>query len=133
MIVAVRVVDTNVFSFVLRGRPLAQKYIPHLSGHSLAVSFMTVAELYEWGILRGWSPARWAALQSMLSGYVVLPADDNTCRRWAIVRDNRRGQPIAVDDAWIGAAALTQNAELVTHNPSDFQGIAGLTVISEAP
>ena len=69
----------------------------------------------------------------MLFGYVVLPADDNTCRRWAIVRDNRRSQPIAVDDAWIAAAALTQNAELVTHNPSDFQGITGLTVISEAP
>lgn len=65
---AVRVVDTNVFSFVLRGRPAAKKYIPHLSGHTLAISFMTVAELYEWGISRAWSPARWTALQAMLSG-----------------------------------------------------------------
>ena len=94
---------------------------------------MTVAELYEWGILRSWSQARWSALQSMLSGYVILPADDNTCRRWAIVRDDRRTQPISVDDAWIAASALTQNAALVTHNPRDFQGIIGLTVISEAP
>ena len=130
---AIRVVDTNVFSFILRGRSVAKKYASHLSGHTLAVLFMKVAELYEWGILRSWSPARWAALQAMLSGYVVLPADDNTCLHWAIVRDNRRSQPIAVDDAWIAASALAHGAELVTHNPGDFQGVTGLTVISEAP
>jgi tRNA(fMet)-specific endonuclease VapC len=64
--VAVRVVDTNVFSFVLRRHSLAKLYVPHLAGQSLLVSFMSVAELYEWGIQRNWGSARWANLHAML-------------------------------------------------------------------
>jgi predicted nucleic acid-binding protein len=38
-----------------------------------------------------------------------------------------------VADAWIAAVALQYGYDLVTHNPRDFQGIAGLTIITEAP
>jgi tRNA(fMet)-specific endonuclease VapC len=41
--------DTNVASFMLKGHSLGTRYRRHLQGHQLAVSFMTVAELYEWG------------------------------------------------------------------------------------
>jgi predicted nucleic acid-binding protein len=48
------------------------------------------------------------------------------------VRCERRQQPISGEDAWIAATALTHGCPLVTHNAADFQGIAGLIVISEA-
>jgi hypothetical protein len=48
---ALRLMDTNIASFMLKGHSLATRYRRHLQGHQLAVSFMTVAELYEWGLL----------------------------------------------------------------------------------
>jgi predicted nucleic acid-binding protein len=49
------------------------------------------------------------------------------------VRAVRKPRPIGVADAWIAATALAHGIELVTHNPADFAGIPGLTVVTEAP
>lgn len=100
-------------------------------GHTLATSFQTRAELYEWA--PGSSPSRVAALGTFLIPVLVYHSDAALCRRWAEVRIARRSQPIATDDAWIAATALANGVELVTHNPADFANIPGLTVITVAP
>jgi predicted nucleic acid-binding protein len=94
---------------------------------------MSVAEMNEMGIFRNWGPGRFAKLSMFLSHYVLLPSTEALCRRWAQVRHERRSRPIGVADAWIVATALEYGLELVTHNARDFQGIVGLTVITEAP
>jgi tRNA(fMet)-specific endonuclease VapC len=43
------VVDTGVVSFLIKGDSRRLAYAPLLQGHTLALSFMTVAELYQWG------------------------------------------------------------------------------------
>jgi predicted nucleic acid-binding protein len=63
----------------------------------------------------------------------VLQSTPAVCARWAGARVARRRQPIGVADAWIAATALAHGLELVTHNPSDFRGVPGLAVITEAP
>jgi tRNA(fMet)-specific endonuclease VapC len=131
--VATRLLDTNIVSYLLKGHPLGARYLPHLRGYTLAVSFMTVAKLYEWGLQAGWGPGRFARLEMTLRNYLVIPSTPDLCRRWAEVRFQRRAQPIGVADAWIAATALLSACDLLTHNPSDFQGIAGLTLITEAP
>src|SRR5262249_37275762 len=123
---ATRLVDTDVASFLLKRHSLAARYLPHLQGQTVAVSFMTVAELYEWGFRARWGPGRFARLSTTLRGYLVIPSTPDLCRRWGEVRFLRRGQPIGVADAWIAATALLHGCELVTHNPGDFQGISGL-------
>lgn len=40
-------IDTDIVSFVLKGDSRSQKYEPILQGHQLALSFMTVAELFQ--------------------------------------------------------------------------------------
>jgi hypothetical protein len=35
--------DTNIVSYLMRSDPLARLYGPHLANHSLAISFMTLA------------------------------------------------------------------------------------------
>ena len=40
---------------------------------------------------------------------------------------------MTVADAWIAAAARKYNLPLLTHNRKHFEGIAGLTMLSEAP
>jgi tRNA(fMet)-specific endonuclease VapC len=45
----------------------------------------------------------------------------------------RQGRPLQAADAWIAATALIQDIPLVTHNRRHYDGIRGLTVLSEAP
>jgi predicted nucleic acid-binding protein len=131
--VAVRLLDTNIVSFLMRSHPLAAAYQPHLTGHTLAVSFQTVAELLAGAALARWGAARRAALEATLSTLLILESNRAVCDRWADIQVYRSAQPIGVADAWIAATALAHGVELVTHNPTDFQGVPGLTVITEAP
>ncbi len=128
-----RVVDTNIVSYIVKRHPLAGVYRPHIAGYDLMVSFQTLAELTEWGIAAGWGQAKWDELNAVLATITVTHSNDAIVFRWAEVRLARRSQPIDVADCWIAATALTYGLELVTHNPADFAGIPGLTVIREAP
>ena len=130
---ATRLLDTNIVSFLANNHTLAAVYRPHLTGHDLAISFQTYAELVHGGALAGWGNARWARLRSTLAGVDVLHSDDAVCEQWAAIRVACRAQPLPVADAWIAATALAHGIELVTHNPADFRRVPGLVVISEAP
>jgi len=130
---AVRLLDTNVFSYIFRGSALGARYKRKLAGYLPALCFMSVAELYEGAYRSKWSPGRFAKLKTFLAGYLIVESSPEICRRWGAVRSERRTQPISVDDAWIAATALEHGLELLTHNRDDFQGIAGLTIISEGP
>jgi tRNA(fMet)-specific endonuclease VapC len=116
---------------LLKGHTLAEVYRPHLEGHVLAISFMTVAELFEGAIRARWGKRKRTLLESALRSYLVIPASPELCQRWGEVRSERRRQPISSEDAWIAATALLHDCPLVTHNPGDFHGIAGLSIISE--
>lgn len=128
------VVDTDVVSFLLKGDTRAELYRSHLQGKALALSFMTVAELYQWAYSRNWGEQKLALLEERLHSYVIVPYDHDLCKQWAsvCVERQRLGRPISVQDAWIAATALCHNSPLVTHNRGDFTGIAGLTLVSES-
>ncbi len=95
---------------------------------------MTLAELRRWTRERNWGAARRQALETYLTRYVIVYANDDLCEHRAAATDSarRNGRPIAVADAWIAATALLHDVPLVTHNRSHFVGVNGLTVISEA-
>lgn len=56
-----RVIDTDLFSFILRGNSRA-RYSPHLFGHALMISFQTKAEMLRGAISAGWASADGANL-----------------------------------------------------------------------
>lgn len=128
------VVDTDVVSFLFKGDTRAQAYREHLQGKTLAISFMTVAELYQWAYVRTWGEQKLAQLEERLRAYVVVPYDNELCKQWARVCAERQrlGRPISVQDAWIAATALRHGYPVVTHNHDDFAGITGLDIISES-
>lgn len=125
------ILDTNVISFLIRGDTRAELYRRHLEGRTLAVSFMTVAELYEGAYRSGWGETRLAALGAQIRNYVVVPYSIRICQLWGRIRAGRRQQPISVDDAWIAATALACACPVVTHNPAHFGDIPDLTVVTE--
>jgi len=67
--------DTNVVSYLFKGDTRATAYAPLLQGQRLAISFMTVAELFEWAAARKWGRARLTRLEQTLATYVIIPVD----------------------------------------------------------
>ena len=128
-------IDTDIASFVFKGSDYANPYLPLLSDQELALSFMTVAELFQWAILRQWGDRRLSQLEQYLSNYLAIPVDQPLCREWAKVRSDRQsaGRPISSQDAWIAATALRHDLPLVTHNIKDFVGISNLQIIEPLP
>jgi len=123
--------DTDVLFFLFKSHTLAEAYCPHLKGKMLAISFMTVAELFQGAFRAGWGTRRSERLESWITDYVVAPSSHAISKKWGEVRFIRRAQPISAEDAWIAATALHQTWPLVTHNARDFRGIPGLNIISE--
>ncbi len=129
------VVDTDVISFIFKGDTRADLYDPHLVGKLTIASFMTVAELDRWAIQYTWGEAKRNGLETFLQKYFISFSDRALCRKWAeaVYSARRNGRPIRTADAWIAATALLYEVPLVTHNCSNYAGVAGLDVISEAP
>lgn len=126
------VLDTDLFSFLVKGDRRIEPYQRLLQRATLCLSFQTVAELYQWAELRNRGVQRRAALDSHLHSYVILPYDVDTGRAWARVRVEcqRRGRPISPQDAWIAACALWHDCSLATHNVADFSHISSLSLIT---
>ena len=124
--------DTDIVSFLFKDeRDRIEMIEPHLVKHVLAISFMTVAELYQWAGFNKWGSARLRRLEASIRDYLVLPFDIEVCRLWASIRAERRfiGRPISPQDAWIAATALQHDLSLITNNVSDFEGITDLKLI----
>ncbi|MEO1396749.1 MAG: type II toxin-antitoxin system VapC family toxin [Cyanobacteria bacterium J06634_5] len=121
-------IDTDIAAFVFKGSEFAKPYTPVLQGYDLALSFMTIAELFQWAFQNQWGNQRVTQLEKYLQNYVIIPVDQPLCRFWAQVRSERRkmGRVISPQDAWIAATALRHQIPLVTHNVKDFQDIPNL-------
>jgi len=134
--------DTDVFSFLLpfRRDTRAELYRPHVEGESrfAVISFVTVAELYVLAERWKGEPSRVLQLEAHLRAAVVVPYDVDICRTYAKLKTgltNPSGSTrvIETNDLWIAACAVRHAIPLITHNRRHFEGIPGLTVISEAP
>ncbi len=131
---ALRVIDTDVWSYLYKGRDEAKLYEPHLFGNILIISFQTQAELLRGALAANWGERRSQHLESRLNKYVVEPSSRALSLRWAQAMDSarRNGRPIAAADAWVAATALHLGVPLVTHNRNHFIGVDGLTIISKS-
>ena len=94
----------------------------------MALSFITIGELYAWTMFRKWGPRRINDMEQIPNMMVKLPWHDSVAHHYARIQTQT---PKANNDAWIAACALAYGCVLVTDD-HDFQGIAGLTIISHA-
>ncbi len=120
--------DTNVFSFFLKNDSRAALYLPDIQGKLLAVSFVTVGELYRWAYLRKWGFRRVQELEERLRKVVMLSAHEGVARHWAHIQ-SVLGRHLPDNDAWIAACALAYGCVLVTHDHR-FIELPGLSIIS---
>jgi len=131
--------DTNVFSYFLRRNDTrAELYRPHVQHKTLAVSFVTVGELYYWAERRKWGPARLEFLEERIAAVIIVPYDFEVCRTYARIKGGLRTPSgshrlTGDNDLWIAACAVRHGLALITHNRRHFEGIPGLAIVSEAP
>ncbi|MFA4943864.1 MAG: type II toxin-antitoxin system VapC family toxin [Lentisphaeria bacterium] len=127
------ILDTCIVSYLMRGGVQAQAYLPHVQGKLLAISFITVGELYFGAEKARWGELKRNQLETTLRNFVVIPYDHEIARCYGrlVAERQRNGTPIAPNDAWIAACTVRHRVPLVTHNPRDFVGITDIQVITE--
>lgn len=68
--------DTDVFSFLIRrGDSRAHLYQEEVRDNTVALSFVSVGELYVWVSKRKWGAHRVASLEEQLRAAVIVPFD----------------------------------------------------------
>jgi tRNA(fMet)-specific endonuclease VapC len=126
--------DTDVFSFLMKGTDTrAAVYAPHVKGKTIALSFVTVGELFAWGERKGWGAKKFSDLEQRIKTAVVVPYDLDLCRQFGQIKAEmmNAGRPVPSNDLWIAACALRHSIPLVTHNAKHFANIPGLKIITE--
>ena len=131
--------DTDVFSYLLNdGDKRAAAYKRHVQNKTLAISFITVGELYYGAVKRRWGNRRMAILDARLRSVVIVPYDIDVCRAYARIKNNAKtdsgtDRVVGANDLWIAACAVRHGLPLISNNRKHFEGLPEVTLISEAP
>ena len=125
-------IDTDVFSYRFKNDSRIEPYLPLLESHPLAVSIITIAELFRWATVHQWGTKRVQRLENILDDYVMLPLNKTLCYQWATIQADcqAKGYVIHDHDCWLAATAIYHDIPLVTHNPKDFRCVAELMVLN---
>ena len=103
-----------------------------LAPEGLAMSIVSLAEIYE-GILYSRDPQKSASvLESLLPGISVLNINEDICRIFGRQRGalRKQGKIIGDLDFFIASTCLYYNLTLLTNNVSYFERIEDLNIIS---
>jgi tRNA(fMet)-specific endonuclease VapC len=127
--------DTDVFSYLMKPKDTrGDLYRPRVKDKTVAVSFITVGELYHWAEKRQWAAKTRQNLEERLKAVVVVPYDIELCRTYGRVRTSLpAGLVVSPNDLWIATCAIRHAIPLVTNNRKHFDRIPGLNLISEIP
>jgi tRNA(fMet)-specific endonuclease VapC len=133
---SVVLLDTTVASLLhpkKKGTELRQKYETHMKDQTLALSFQSVAELWQWAEANGWGEKARQELDAFVRRFLVIPYDYELAQVWAKVMEQskREGRRFEAGDCWIAATAVHRNIPLLSHDV-DFshRSIDGLKVIT---
>lgn len=129
--------DTDVFSYLIRpGDRRGDAYRRHILNKTIAISFITVGELYFGSIKKGFTGKTLANLEERIKAAVVVPYDDEICREYARIKLALPvGINVAANDLWIAACAKRHSISLITNNRKHFEHVAkhaGLSMITES-
>lgn len=127
-------VDTDVYSYLMNGNTYASLYKSHVEGKLVAVSFITVGELYFGAYRKGWGADRLNDLKDRLRSVTIVPYDEAVCHTYARIKSEMaaKGQLISANDLWIAACAVRHSIPLVSNNRKHFELVPGLILRSEA-
>lgn len=123
--------DTNICIYIIKKKPEAViKKFTKLRPGSIAISSITLSELY-YGVVKSSRPnENMIALQEFISPMIVLDFTDQDALFYGKIRADleKKGKPIGAMDLLIAAIAKSRELVLVTNNLKEFSRIADLKV-----
>lgn len=123
-----RLFDSDVVIDALRGRPAVRRRLQALSPDDVAISAITIAELW-YGAEKSNEPDRTRALfEEFLAPFEILPFDRPAAQDHGRLRYRLRQRPIGDRDLLIAAIALTRRLTIATRNVREFRRVPGLKV-----
>ena len=133
---SVVLLDTTVVSMLhpkKRGSEILGRYAAHMERQTLALSFQSVAELWNWAEARDWGNETRNKFDRFIKSFLVIPYDYALAQTWARAMQSSQseGRRLETGDCWIAATAIHRRIPLLAHD-RDFLGvpIPGLQVIS---
>ncbi len=124
--------DTDAVSVLLKGDTRAVQLLPRLRDKRRMLSFMSVAELFQWAEMRHWGEQRKDELAYVIkTQYIILDFKLGLAQKWAQVRAEAKanGRPISVQDGWIAATSLYFDVPLLTLNRKDFEHVKNIKML----
>ena len=121
-------IDTDWAIHYLNGHPAIVTRLDGLKTTGLALSVISLAELYE-GVYYSRNPqGNEATLNNFLQGVEVIGVDEETSKRFGKERGRLRaaGKTTGDFDLLIGATAIQHDLTLLTNNRRHFELIDGL-------
>jgi len=126
-------VDSDWIIDGLSGREAAIRRLESESLHGLAISAVTVGEVFEGAYRRPSPAASLARYWRFMDGYQVLPVTHEIADTFARIRAElrRAGNLIPDLDLLIAATALVHDLQLLTRNQRHFARVPGLRLYDD--
>jgi tRNA(fMet)-specific endonuclease VapC len=124
-----KILDTDHCVAVLRGRLDLSLHVE--TDETLAVTSITVAELFH-GAHRSANASRnQAAVELLLSNFDVLDFDETSARIFGLVKAQLQTAHILIEDLDLQIASITLRhaSTLVTHNRRHYERVQGLQIV----
>lgn len=119
------------------GDPRGVVYRKHTDGKLIAISFVTVGELWFGAYRRKWGASKINNLKQRLRAAVIVPYDYKICETYATLKSRLESEGLGItgrdNDLWIAACAVRHSIPLISNNRKHFEDIPDLVLISEAP
>jgi len=126
--------DTDIVIYALQGRPAVVAALGKHAASPMAISVITLMELYD-GALRSASPeANLARVRTLEHEFQVLPAGVNIAATFGNLKARMAGAGTMLDDfdLIIASTALAANLTLVSTNERHFKRVEGLRLVNWA-
>ena len=121
-------VDTDLVISGMKGVPEVLALLDRFAGEGLAVSTITLAEIFEGAFHTQRPDQHLLRAREFLGRYVILDVSDAIAEEFGAIRATlrRQGNLIADMDLLIAATALSHDLTLVTGNTRHFTRVPGL-------
>ena len=126
-------VDTDWIIHALHGKEKEVTKLLELKKDGLAISVISLAELYE-GVYRSADPiSNETVLKDFLSGVMVLEINEEISKKFGELRAKLRtqGKLIGDFDLLIASTGLCYNLTLLTYNINEFERVENLNIFSD--
>ena len=122
--------DTNIVIYVMKRRPLEVLAMFNQHAGRMAMSAITMAELYHGAEKSERVSQNLAVIEDFTSRLEVLPYTAAAAQHYGAIRSSleKSSQSIGVNDLHISAHARSQGLTVVTNNLSEFERVPGLLV-----